>query len=272
MMNRSSNADNHADGGSPSLFDNWEAVGNRLRSAQDLLVCIDLDQALAPGIQSRSSAYISAATMELLYFLSHKAKVNVAIISGRALAKLKFQVGLESLIYAGNYGLEICGPGFQFTEPAANGRREWMRRISDTLRSRLKPVDGAEVENKGLTLSIHYASVDPACKQHLREIVGEVMSPVEALFRLFESEEAYEIRPRVDWHKETAVDWIYHAVAGENSLIIYAGDDAIDESDFRKSLHRIAIKIGGEMCQASKYSVADTNEVHELLERLIGCT
>ena len=48
----------------------------------------------------------------------------VAIVSGRERSDLQARVGIPGLVYAGNHGLEISGPGLVFVEPMAIGDRD----------------------------------------------------------------------------------------------------------------------------------------------------
>jgi len=70
-------------------------------------------------------------------------------------------IGIPGLIYAGNHGLEISGPGFLFVEAASGGascRR--LQELANVLQLRLQPIEGARVEDKGLTLTVHYRQVE----------------------------------------------------------------------------------------------------------------
>jgi len=67
---------------------------------------------------------------------------------------------IPGLIYAGNHGLEISGPGFLFVEPAAAAHRAALQELANVLQLRLQPIEGARVEDKGLTLTVHYRQVE----------------------------------------------------------------------------------------------------------------
>ncbi len=93
---------------------------------------------------------------ELLASCASNPRFSVAIVSGRGLADLRTRVDLENLIYAGNHGLEISGPGVDFIEPAAVERLKSLGELSRHLRARLNHIPGVEVENKILSASVHY--------------------------------------------------------------------------------------------------------------------
>ncbi len=79
----------------------------------------------------------------------------VAIISGRALADLQRRVGMDGILYVGNDGLEVAGPGRTPALKEARRAQSVIATSCDRLRSRLHDVQGVLVEDKGLTASVH---------------------------------------------------------------------------------------------------------------------
>ena len=68
---------------------------------------------------------------------------------------------MDSLIYAGNHGLEIAGPNFRFLEPIAVKKRKALGWLTPVLRKELAAIAGTIVEDKELTVSVHYRQVSP---------------------------------------------------------------------------------------------------------------
>ena len=93
--------------------------------------------------------------------LSRRRNLNVAVISGRALSDLQSRIALPYLIYAGNHGFEIKGPGLRFMQPTAGALRPELQDLCGRLAASLGSIAGATVENKGLTASVHYRQADP---------------------------------------------------------------------------------------------------------------
>src|SRR5258706_4856935 len=83
-----------------------------------LLLLLDFDGTLSPIVKNPRRASLPQATRRVLTDLARRPGVAVAIVSGRRIEDLRALVGLP-VIYAGNHGLRIEGPGFRFLAPGA---------------------------------------------------------------------------------------------------------------------------------------------------------
>ena len=113
-------------------------------------------------------------------------------------------VALDGLIYAGNHGLEIGGPGLSHVEPSALQLREPLARMARELTAQLQGVAGLIVENKGLTLSIHVRQVAPSEMISVVNTVENVAAQNAEAFRLTYGKKVLEIRPKTNWNKGSA--------------------------------------------------------------------
>jgi len=117
--------------------------------------------------------------------------------------------------------------------------------------------DGVARDNAGVV----EASVDDALARHpdLRKGYGK---------------QVFELQPRLDWHKGTAVLWLLHALAldGPDVLALYIGDDLTDEDAFRTVADRgIGIVVAaGARPTAASYVLKHPEEVHAFLRHLIS--
>ncbi len=125
-----------------------------------IFLFLDYDGTLTPIVESPDKAIIPRKTMEILRDLSKIPHCKVAIISGRALKDIKNKIGLEGIIYAGNHGLEIDGPKIKFKVPVSPGYMTILKKIKAILKKKLSKIRGIVIEDKGLTLSVHYRLVD----------------------------------------------------------------------------------------------------------------
>ena len=138
------------------------------------------------------------------------------------------------MAYIGNHGFEITGPELApFQHPDLAHFTDKLAGLAADL-ERLA-VDGAWVERKAATLTMHYRTVDATRRAALLEraratIAAAGFQPRDALC-------AIEARPPIGWDKGQAVLHImrqrYGPAWSERVRIIYLGDDQTDEDAFR---------------------------------------
>ena len=105
------------------LFDFWNTILSRIKSAQHVLLLLDYDGTLTPIIDKPENAYLTPDNYELIRRLSKNKRFTIGIISGRALNDLKRRINISGVVYAGNHGLEIEGIKDNFLDPVAEELR-----------------------------------------------------------------------------------------------------------------------------------------------------
>jgi trehalose 6-phosphate phosphatase len=251
------------------LFDALHELGERIAAAPRLLVCLDLDGTITPIAEHPDDVVLSPVMVKSLQTLGSRDNVTLAVISGRDRADVQKLIGLPGAYYAGNHGLEISGPGQLFIEPTAASCQDCLRRVSAELKERVKNIDGVFVEEKGLTSSVHYRQAAPERAEEIRQIVHSVLAKADHPFVLTTGAKVYEIRPRVNWNKGSAVDWIRKQLGENPPLVIYAGDDASDEDAFVELKAEITIKVGEPADTAAHFFVASSGDVGTFLAWLV---
>ncbi|MGH7597174.1 MAG: trehalose-phosphatase [bacterium] len=251
------------------LLEKLSEIRELLDAAPHVLLFTDFDGTLTPIAEHPSLAHLSAETKTLLEQLSRQSKITLTVVSGRALADIQTRVGIAGLVYAGNHGLEICGPGFHFIDPEAAAQREALRQLSEKMFARLQAVAGAYVENKGLTVSIHFREVADRQVDDVIRAVRAAVSPRQRQWQLTIGKMVYEIKPRVDWHKGAALHWIKDRVGKPKAIAIYLGDDFTDEDAFAALPDGITVKVGHAEETLAKFHVANPAEVQQFLQWLI---
>jgi trehalose 6-phosphate phosphatase len=259
------------------LFDSWEELSRSLKAADHILFLSDFDGTLTPIVDRPELAVLSRETAGLLRRLVKDRRYTVGIISGRALADLKERVDVDGIIYSGNHGLEIEGLGTSFLEPIAEEVRPFFQLLSQVLTTTLKGIKGVFVENKGLTLSVHYRSVTDAEQHLVRDRFSEVIDPLQVIgrVRITRGKKVFEIRPPINWDKGKAVSLLIaklkEAKKKVELLPLYLGDDLTDEDAFKvvKAHNGISILIGEEYTKSeAHYFLSSPDEVVELLKIL----
>ena len=260
------------------LFDGWDKIAHRLKSANHILFLCDYDGTLVPIVDKPELAILPPDTRKLLRTLAKKRHFTVGIVSGRALVDLKQKVGVEDIIYAGNHGLEIEGFGSSFLDPIAEEMRPFLHILSQALSATLRGIKGALVEDKGLTLSVHYRSVDDSEEAKLKDAFDRVTDPlhVTGKIRITHGKKVYEIRPPVDWDKGKAIAWLiakYKKTKTKKEVLpIYLGDDLTDENGFKaiEKNNGISVFVGEQssLLSVARYYLKSPYEVTEFLKLL----
>jgi trehalose 6-phosphate phosphatase len=250
------------------LTDHLEEMGRRIEAARALALFLDFDGTLVPLHDFPDQVQMPATLRKRLLALSKQENRIVAVVSGRQRSDLQERVGVPGLVYAGNHGLEISGPGFLFIEPTAIGYRDKLLEFAKDLETRIKGIPGAWVEDKGLTLSVHSRLVAPELSDELRRIVHAALEYTSHPFLLTVGDHVYEIRPRVDWDKGSAVRWIRERMGVPDALSIYIGDDRTDEDAFAALAEGITIKVGEPTETAAGYHLPSPAEVERFLKWL----
>lgn len=262
------------------LFTSWPRILQNLKNARHILLLSDFDGTLTPIVERPEMAVLSPKIGRMLHILNSRHHVTVGIISGRALTDLKHKVNIGGLIYAGNHGLEIEGPGISFTNPVAEELRPVLRVIHYVLAKALGQVKGVLVENKGLSLSVHYRMADKKNIQDIDNVVKKIVGTTEinGKARLTSGKKVYEVRPGVDWDKGKATKLLMkrYGKGGRKSglLPVYLGDDLTDEDAFEviESYGRgISVFIGDQNKNSkARYYLKSHEEVGQFLEKLVG--
>jgi trehalose 6-phosphate phosphatase len=259
------------------LFDVWDKVAHRLKAANHVLLLSDFDGTLTPIEDRPELAVLPQEIKRLLRKLAKNRRYTVGIISGRALADLKSKVDLEGIIYAGNHGLEIEGFGSSFLEPIAEEMRPFFQMLNQALSATLRGIRGVFVEDKGLTVSVHYRLVDDAEEGMVKDSFRKITDPlhVTGKIRITQGKKVYEIRPPVNWDKGKAIAWFIaksrEIKDGGEALPIYLGDDLTDEDGFKviEKNNGISIFVGENKLQSTaRYFLKSPEEVAQFLKML----
>lgn len=201
------------------------------RSGRFVLL-LDFDGTLAPIVPRPEDAQLPPATRAALQRLHGLPGLEMAVVSGRGLADARGRVGLEGIAYAGNHGMEIEGPGLVRVHEEAAAARPHLQAVAERLQAEVGDVPGVLVEDKDLTLSIHYRRAARERVQEVRQRVYAAAGGHEGL-RVTEGKELLEVRPAVDWHKGRAVEFLLGQMAlPQGTTAVYLGDDRTDEDAF----------------------------------------
>jgi trehalose-phosphatase len=229
---------------------------------------LDLDGTLAPIAERPDLVELPTSTREVLERLVQE--YVVCLISGRGLEDLRRVVGIQSVFYAANHGHEIVGPpasGVVF-EAGAEQRRV-VEALADRLGEALRLFEGAIIENKGLSVAVHYRLVHtaerPAVKRRARGVLADFPS-----VRVLQGKLVCDLLPPGAWDKGRAVIWLLErlGLGRDTACPVCLGDDLTDEDMFTAIAGwGVSVVVGGlDRPTEAVYRLADGGEVAAFLE------
>ena len=211
----------------------WAASLAPLRSEPGrTAILTDVDGTLAPIVERAEDAAVPAAAREALAALSERYAL-VGCISGRRAEEARRLVGLDSLAYAGNHGLELLLPGDEAPrpDPSVAGREGEAAEFLGAVDGERLAAAGLRREDKGPIQALHWrgAGDEAAAESRAREIANEAgKAGLEPRW----GRKVLELRPRGGGGKDGAVASL---LAGERlDRAAYAGDDRTDLDAFRR--------------------------------------
>lgn len=238
----------------------------------DYFLFLDYDGTLTPIVKRPGMAQLSAPRRSLLKRLARSPHFAVAIVSGRMLPDVKKKVGIKGFYYVGNHGFEIAGPKLKFTHPKARTAKPILRRIKNGLLRRLKGIKGVIIEDKVLTMSLHYRLVRQRDLEKVKITFHALTQPhlKNKKIRITHGKKVFEIRPNARWDKGRAVLWLLKKrVKGRKVTPVYIGDDTTDEDAFRALGKRgITIHVGRAKQTLARRRLNDVQGVYRFLSRL----
>jgi trehalose-phosphatase len=250
------------------LWHDWEVLAGELVSEKRLLLLLDFDGTLAPFEESPRRARLPGATKALIARLKARPGVNVAVVSGRSVKDIRRRVNLRGVYYAGNHGLEIEGPRFSFRHPRAAALRPAMQELARALRKDCQALAGVFVENKGMTLSLHYRKLAPGRLKELGKLVRLYRKGTAGLpLRWRTGHKVWELVPETNWDKgQAALCLLRHL---RHPFPVAIGDDRTDEDMFRALRESgITIRVGCPRPSAAQYCLASQRETGRFLGQL----
>jgi trehalose 6-phosphate phosphatase len=224
---------------------------------QRVLLAFDFDGTLAPIVRNPEAATMRRRTSILLAELA--GRYPCAVISGRSRADVMEKVAeipLRALF--GNHGME----------PSPN-LRAWRRlaaRWHAQLASALPPIAGLVIENKGVSLAIHYRLA--RARGAVRDLVLHAASDLHGT-RILEGKMVVNVLPAGGPDKGTALITLRKRLRCQ--CAIYIGDDDTDEDVFAlaKQERLLGIRVGRSRRTQAAYYVPSQAAIDQLLRKLV---
>ena len=222
-----------------------------------MLLAFDFDGTLAPIVDDRTAARMRDSTRRLLRLAS--LFYPCAVVSGRSRSDLLPRVESIPLVaVVGNHGAE-AGHG-----PVDRRARSVVARWKPTADAMLRGVEGIELEDKGLSLAIHYRRA--ASREVAERAARDAASALEGA-RVLGGHLVVNVVPLGEHDKGEALARVVSRAGVRGAL--YVGDDATDEDAFRSHAVRVSVRVGRTDRSAATHFVASQPDVDELLRALV---
>ena len=260
-----------------------QAFLNHCQTDHPLHLYSDFDGTLVPLQADPSACHLTPSQAATLIALAAVPGLHITIVSGRRLIDLQSRIGIAGLGYVGNHGLEIATPSHNFVHPGALALATRLARWQSTLQGKLEIFMGAWIENKRLSLSIHYRNLAECRRQDFLTVIESYKSAIteDSQLLISDAKQVVEIRPNLAWTKGSAIqvvddyindDYINDGYINKDrkkAKRVYFGDDISDEDAFAQWQQDLTVLVGEANRQThANHRLSDYRQTHRLLEAL----
>jgi trehalose 6-phosphate phosphatase len=236
--------------------------------AADVALFLDVDGTLLEIAPEPGAVQVPARLRRLLAQLQSATGGALALVSGRSLQQLDRLFSPLCLSAAGLHGLERRNVGVKIEratpEPGA------LERARRRLVAFAKAHEGVLLEDKGLTLALHYRQAPEVADAAVAAAEAAVAESGGVLV-LLHGKMVCELKPPgVDKGRAIAAFLEEPPFAGRPP--VFAGDDVTDEAGFATINQRsgVAIRIGDGSPTAAAYGCPNVAALHAWLLELLG--
>lgn len=240
------------------LWKNLQKLQKQIINAEKLLIFLDYDGTIVPIASTPQKVKFPKKIKVFLEKINSHSAIYVSIVSGRSLEEIKKQISIPDLCYAGNHGLEWEINGKKHIYPKMNNYLKHLFRIKKTLIHLEVKYPGVVIEDKKLTLAIHYRQINRKYLSEFHTYIYSITKPLLDAFpiKLSKGKKIYEIKPAINWTKGDFVELAIRKLTTKknlNNLTIYIGDDTTDEDVFFRLPNIVSIKVGKNSSMAKYY-------------------
>lgn len=208
----------------------------------DVALFLDVDGTLLDHVADPASVRATPQLDTTLRILQRATGGAVAMVSGRSIADLDRIFGNVHMPCAGQHGLEIRAPDGSIR------REDAIAHLVDAAAALLtratRGMPGVMVENKGLSVALHYRQA-PRARDTLHRVANELMRDIGPDLQLLDGNHAFEFKP-VRSDKGRAILALMEMPPFRGRVPIFLGDDRTDEDGFAvvNALGGHSVKVG----------------------------
>jgi len=235
------------------------AALNRLLGAPALMA-FDFDGTLAPICADPDDVRIRPSWGAQLQRINRR--WPLAVISGRRLADLTPRLGFKAAFVAGNHGAELAATD------ATHKTLTCLDSARKLLASQFEAIQalGIEVEDKGLSLAVHYRRSSRAV--HAAAYAAQLLATLPPTLAVSHGKAVFNITVRAAPDKGDALFSAMRFCGAEQAL--YVGDDVNDEPAFAAaSPNSVTVRIGDPRSPTrAQFTLASHRQLGMLLRTL----
>jgi trehalose-phosphatase len=238
-----------------------------------LLLCIDFDGTIAATTANPNDAKLIDGARNAISALSrYRDDVVIAIVSGRDAQTTRRMLGIfNNLYFMGLHGIELLDPydrrellvRVEHCLPALHTVRDWLKKEA-------REGDGFIVEDKELSIALHYRNADPELARDIcRQLEYFVAYMIKGL-RVTHGDMVTEVIPSNASGKGFAINHLLAQLKDKNLMPVYFGNDRSAEEAFF-AVRRAAgatILVGEERDTHAEYRVEGPEGAIEALSLL----
>ena len=255
------------------LFNHSLSIEKKIRNADSLVLFLDYDGTLVPFKDKPTEVRTPEKIKKILRELITNPKILVVIVTGRPQHDIKQLLKIKGLSFIALHGLQTeTSNGEQYSWKQANQTRFLIQRIKKTMQEELSQETGAFLEDKDLTVVLHYRLLHPDRISDLQKKFKNIVqsNDKEKILEIISGAKVLEVRPK-GWNKGKAIELFLAKQQKKNILPLYIGDDITDEDAFRILGKRgISIYVMNESTRktAAQYWVKNPDDIYFFLKSL----
>jgi trehalose 6-phosphate phosphatase len=245
----------------PYLFEDASLSAMRNFIDRKTMFAFDLDGTLAPISPDPNTIGIPDSIRKELSILNERAAV--AVITGRSRCDAQMHLGVTPRYLIGNHGAEGL-PGWEARENEfIRTAKEWLSQMNILL-----PINdrtGIVIENKGLTLSIHYRHAENIEVTHalILHVIDRLIPSPRRISGIF----IENLVPSDAPDKGVAFRLLLHQADCPKGFFI--GDDETDEDVFRlKDKGIFTVRVGSRTNSRARFYLNGQHEIVRLLREI----
>ena len=235
---------------------------------------VDVDGTLADIAPTPDEVEVHSAVRDDLERIAEH--LAVSVLTGREVGDARAIVGSDALLYSGSHGTQWWQGGRTWVSPEAEPYAGHVHALAVEAMRQFSRGDGYIIQDKGMSMSIHYRLADDASAARIAIFKFLAESPDARELSIFQGKMVAEVRPPVALTKGTALRTIAQELGLAGAIAI--GDDTTDIDMFRAvaelrrtgaikglSVAVLAPEVPTQLLEAADYVLAGTRGVRRFL-------